>query len=92
MSKMSRTRKLKIVVNPVLVTLCLFLLIGCEEEIEHPEGWPHVPVRPADIPTHNCSGQPINWTWKYQRAYNEGNVSLVRSDEGCVIAMVIKVK
>lgn len=76
----------------LLMIVGLLAIISCEPHAEHPDDWPHVPPRPKDIPTHNCSGQPINWNWKYQRAYNKGDVHVILSEEGCAIAMVIKVK
>lgn len=53
---------------------------------------PYHPVRPSDIPETTCDGTPIEWNWEKQRAYNEGKITLLRSNEGCVIAVVRKIK
>ena len=53
---------------------------------------PYHPTRPKDIPETTCDGTPIEWNWEKQRAYNEGKKILVKSDEGCVIGIVRKIK
>lgn len=58
----------------------------------HPTVDPYHPTRPSDIPETTCDGTPIEWTWEKQRAYNEGKITLIKSDEGCVIGVVRKIK
>jgi hypothetical protein len=72
--------------------LLAYFLFGCEEQIEYPPGYPHVPTIPNDIPSHHCNGKETYWDWKHQRAYNEGRLSVHYDEKGCLSYMVIKNK
>jgi hypothetical protein len=62
-------------------------LISCSQPTERD---PYRPVRPIGVPETTCDGTPIEWNWKKMRAYEEGRLTLVKSDSGCVIAVVLK--
>ena len=53
------------------ISLILFILVGCttanERDLYHP-------TKPTNIPSHTCSGMPIEWNWKKQKAYDEGQL------------------
>jgi len=76
----------------LMILLTVVFIFGCEPGSEHPEGWPHKATRPADIPSHNCSGRETYWDWKHQKAYNEGRLTVHYNDKGCMIAISIKLK
>lgn len=65
----------------------LLILAGCTAPAERD---PYHPARPAEIPSHTCSGAQIEWNWKKQRAWEEGRLFLETSESGCVIAVIIK--
>jgi hypothetical protein len=67
--------------------LIFLVLVGCTA----PESRdPYHPTRPAEIPSHTCSGAELEWNWKKQRAWDEDRLTVERSESGCVIAIVIK--
>ncbi len=67
--------------------IILFILVGCTAPNERD---PYHPTKPAEIPSHTCSGVEIEWNWKKQRAWEEGRLFVEKSESGCVIAIVIK--
>jgi hypothetical protein len=67
--------------------LILLIFASCTAPVERD---PYHPVRPAEIPSHTCSGAQIEWNWKKQRAWEEDCLFLETSESGCVIAIIIK--
>jgi hypothetical protein len=71
------------------ILILTILMLGCNQ----PEAFdPRHPKRPADVPKATCDGTPIDWTWKKQRAFEEGRIFFERDSSGCVLAVIIKIK
>ena len=68
--------------------LASLLFVGCQEQEAFD---PRFPKRPANVPLTTCDGTPIDWSWKKQRALEEGRLHLVYKGD-CVIAVVISKK
>ena len=50
------------------------------------------PDRPKDVPVTDCNGDTIEWTWTFQRAYNEKKLFFhYDSTKGCVYLVVRKI-
>lgn len=64
------------------------LLAGCQEREAFDPGHPK---RPATVPLTTCDGTPIEWTWKKQRALEEGRLHFEYKGD-CVIAVIISKK
>jgi hypothetical protein len=65
------------------------IMLGCNQREAFDPGHP---IRPADVPKTTCDGTPIEWTWKKQRAWNQGKLFFERDSSGCVLAVIIQTK
>jgi hypothetical protein len=72
-------------------TLTLLSLLSLASCAEREAFDPRFPKRPDSVPLTTCDGTPIEWTWKKQRALNEGRLHFEYKN-GCVIAVVISKK
>ena len=73
----------------LLFTSLVVLAVSC---VEHEEIDPYHPKRPADVPLKLKHGEPIEWDWHRQRAYNEGRIFFHKDSTGGVIAVIIKTR
>jgi len=69
--------------------LLFLVLCSCKQKAHFVK---EVLKRPKGIPETTCDGTPIEWTWKKQRAYEDGRLFFARKPSGCVIAVIIKLK